>query len=1225
MFELLLMIFIGVLFFMHRGAAERIDRLENELRSVREKLLRLGDMPPAKAVSSETQKAANATVVPIELAPAAPAWSGIEALEAKTEERDEAQPLTESLPDTPEVAASPTETISLAETAAPVEAASAASPPEAVRPTETVAPRISEKAAPSSENLENLLGARWAVWAGGLALALGGVFLVRYSIESGLLGPGVRLTLAALFGLALIAAGELIRRKALPKAEVLYANAMVPGILTAAGAVTLFGVIYAAHGIYEFIGPTLAFILLALTAFGVLGLSLLHGQALAGLGLAGSMLTPLLISTTSPNLWTLFIYLTVAQVTTSIAARLKGWLIVPALAQALLGVWALLALIERGDITPVALSLMAMIAAWMLIWPGATGDDPADPATPLSVQALGRRMESGPIGLDITLSLAVILPAISMLDRNLTDLLPLFGFAALTAALAAAGSARHGAFWPSAIAGVGALIGAIVETGLIGQAQAFLLGWDMYNTSLPALDVTAMYLLLGLAAVFPFIGLAQIRRRFAEDPLFSTVWAVIAAAIPVLLATISFVFYGIYARDWLHGLFAIGLGAVLLGACEFLDRRGALPPFRRGIDALLTGSFAAFALALHTLTDGVVTTILLALLGFAYLMATRMRGWSGLPWIMVVSLAGVLFRIGWDPTLVGPDALWKTPVFNQLLPGYGIPALLALYGAYEMRNWPGTRVRNALQGLASLFGLLTIAILVRHAMNGGVLDSSVPTLSEQSIYTLLVIGLSGILMTLDLTSPSPTFRYGSMVAGALAILQTVSLHLLALNPYFTGESTGSWPLINLLLIGYLLPAIGYGGLAYYARDKRPRPYVMLLALSSAALGFAWVTLTVRRYWQGEFISSWKGFEQAEIYSYPVAWLAIGVALLAIGSRFEARHLRPWSNLPWISVASLAGVLILIAGDPTLVGADALWRTPVFNQLLPGYGIPTLLAIYAAYEMRNWSDLRARYALQGFASLLSLLTVAVLIRHAMNGGVLDSTVPTLGEQSIYTLLVVGLSGILMTLDLKSPSPVFRYGSMVAGGLAILQTVSLHLGALNPYVTGESTGSWPLINLLLIGYLIPGLAYGGLAYYAREKRPLPYVILLALSGAMLGFAWVTLSVRRFWQGEFIAYWKGFEQAETYSYSVAWLAIGVGLLALGSRFDARSLRISSAVIVIVTVAKVFLIDMANLEGVLRALSFIGLGFVLIGIGLFYQKILSRKTDGSTAAQEEEAPTGI
>ena len=33
-----------------------------------------------------------------------------------------------------------------------------------------------------------------------------------------------------------------------------------------------------------------------------------------------------------------------------------------------------------------------------------------------------------------------------------------------------------------------------------------------------------------------------------------------------------------------------------------------------------------------------------------------------------------------------------------------------------------------------------------------------------------------------------------------------------------------------------------------------------------------------------------------------------------------------------------------------------------------------------------------------------------------------------------------------------------------------------------------------------------------------------------------------------------------------------------------------------------------MSELEGVLRALSFIGLGAVLIGIGLFYQRLLTR-----------------
>jgi uncharacterized membrane protein len=57
-------------------------------------------------------------------------------------------------------------------------------------------------------SFEERLGTRWAVWVGGLALALGGIFLVRYSVEQGLLGPPVQVTLGALLALALVAAGE---------------------------------------------------------------------------------------------------------------------------------------------------------------------------------------------------------------------------------------------------------------------------------------------------------------------------------------------------------------------------------------------------------------------------------------------------------------------------------------------------------------------------------------------------------------------------------------------------------------------------------------------------------------------------------------------------------------------------------------------------------------------------------------------------------------------------------------------------------------------------------------------------------------------------------------------------------------------------------------------------------------------------------------------------------
>jgi len=60
---------------------------------------------------------------------------------------------------------------------------------------------------------EETVGTRWVVWVGGLTLALGGFFMVRYSIEAGLLGPSIRTLLGGAFALVLLAAGEWMRRK----------------------------------------------------------------------------------------------------------------------------------------------------------------------------------------------------------------------------------------------------------------------------------------------------------------------------------------------------------------------------------------------------------------------------------------------------------------------------------------------------------------------------------------------------------------------------------------------------------------------------------------------------------------------------------------------------------------------------------------------------------------------------------------------------------------------------------------------------------------------------------------------------------------------------------------------------------------------------------------------------------------------------------------------------
>ena len=70
--------------------------------------------------------------------------------------------------------------------------ATEAEPPPPAEPEEAAAPPTPPRPAPRRIGLEERFGTQWVVWAGGIALALGGFFLVRYSIEQGWFGPGAR-------------------------------------------------------------------------------------------------------------------------------------------------------------------------------------------------------------------------------------------------------------------------------------------------------------------------------------------------------------------------------------------------------------------------------------------------------------------------------------------------------------------------------------------------------------------------------------------------------------------------------------------------------------------------------------------------------------------------------------------------------------------------------------------------------------------------------------------------------------------------------------------------------------------------------------------------------------------------------------------------------------------------------------------------------------------------
>ena len=184
---------------------------------------------------------------------------------------------------------------------------------------------MSPPAQPTGPGFEERIGTRWVVWIGGLTLALGGFFMVRYSIEQGLLGPGVRTLLGGLFALALLVAGEWTRRKESISQIAALPIANIPAILTAAGTAVAFATVYAAYALYGFLVPATAFILLGLVALGTLAAALLHGPALAGLGVAAAFVTPVLVSSGNPDYWALYIYLAVVTAAAFGLARIRLW------------------------------------------------------------------------------------------------------------------------------------------------------------------------------------------------------------------------------------------------------------------------------------------------------------------------------------------------------------------------------------------------------------------------------------------------------------------------------------------------------------------------------------------------------------------------------------------------------------------------------------------------------------------------------------------------------------------------------------------------------------------------------------------------------------------------------------------------------------------------------------------------------------------------------------
>ncbi len=771
------------------------------------------------------------------------------------------------------------------------------------KPWKTQAEKIQSRVtSPKSWSFEEELGARWAVWVGGIALLFGAVFLLRYSIEAGVFTPAMRVAMATVLGGLMLSVGEALRRgdiKIPGQADLaasITQNAYIPGVLTAVGIFTLLGTTYAAYALYEFISPEFAFALLGALSLGGLFLGLLHGPKLSALGLVAAFATPLLVQTDVPNAYGLFGYLTIISLTALALARLRqwGWLNLATLFGAL--GWLFIALeASRGGSS-------------LIIWLGFMALGYAA-STYIANQASTETDKTSPKSLTHNPESAMLWAAGAGLALYLANVMAEF---------------KPPHLWIG-LGGAAILLGtAWLLPRQKGHAlSAAALGWALL-AGICALKEPFGFTLavaIGLSAAVAVIAFRSVPIQSESDhkpPIEIINWAALGAAYPVVTGLTISAFYQPEQNSAMAWVFLV---IALANAGQAYWRWQRAKGEATASTTYMIGAAAAYLCTVMIGLSGIGETLgLIAGTGLFALAAWKMRlpanRWIALFFAGATALHVLFLR------LPEPDAIGQTFIANELWIYFALPALICWGSAKMLERVEREVLSESLKAFALSFAALFVVFQIRHAMNDGQVLAGKLSFDELSLQIL-----TGLCFTLGgswLGHKTAKVGSGKQHENLIPLL-SICVSALTLFAFLYGLCLYQAPLFNYksvinggvvfnsLILAYLLPAVLLGAIAWMSRGKRPKAYIRGVAgLSFTGLMF-YITTEIRRIFSGDNLSIFRNFPDGlELYAISAAWLLLGIALLTIGIKTKRRDIRLLSAFV-ITLTVIKAFLVDMAG------------------------------------------------------------------------------------------------------------------------------------------------------------------------------------------------------------------------------------------------------------------------------------------------------------------------
>jgi uncharacterized membrane protein len=805
--------------------------------------------------------------------------------------------------------------VSTAEPAPAPEAATFAEAAGVPPPAQAVSPPV-----PSVQAIrfEERLTSRWLLWLGAAALALSGLFLINYAVERGLLTPSARIAFALVLGVALTIGGEWVRRYSLPSYLRVSRVNMVAGALTSAGLFISFAAVYAAQSLYDLLPPFMAFIGLGAIALVAFALATVHAPIVAVLGLLAGFLTPALVPSHEPSAWGLFSYLTLVVAASLAVVRYRTWpwLAFGSIAGAAL--WTILWLIKgvpQADVVAlllfqsivaaaaIALAVEKVEAEAPVIWDGISRMTAAD-WTAWSAIAIASILIAATIDAagasDLNLAyLAVIGGAAIYAGRRWQRFDGIILFAAL-AILIVFTLKPLGTEIEAARQEVAGISGPPFE-GLIGRAV-----W-------PHLLRTLLFAFL--LAMAGYAALANSKRP--------QVWAAISTIAAALLLALTYVRLREVSADRLWAIISTGGAMLALAAAKSLNDRREEHGSRLALGTYSAAVVAGVSFAFAFVFRNAWLTVALALQLPALAWLEDRLNLRELRIFALAIASAVLVRLALNPYVLDYSG---TAVLGAqwIVYGYGIPAASFLAASWLFRQKDNDLAVAVLESGALVFALLLVFFELRIAVEGTIKSANL-TFIEMSLHTMVWLAAGWWRGRAYVRSRRAVDVW---FAGILLALGTGGVflgQLIALNPVFTSEAVGDWPILNKLLLGYLAPAALIMLILRDAETIWPAVKLRIpLAIGALVLAFTWVTLETKHAFQGSRLVGWHRSD-GEYYAYSVTWLCFAFALLAAGL---------WRGAAALRYGALAVLLVTVLKVfiSDMAGLEGLYRVASFLGL-----------------------------------------------------------------------------------------------------------------------------------------------------------------------------------------------------------------------------------------------------------------------------------------------------